>query len=489
MAFVMVLYSTFLTRSGVLGDTSVHSFVDPGKFAFWILLAFMLTFISIGVGLVASRRKDMNINREDFAPKTREFMLSIGAALVMASAIFVTIGTSWPVILEVIGQPKIAVPIKYYDNIHLVLMPLVLVVNGLSLLMQWRNTSAATFRKNLSVAAIAAGVLTLATVVVATLEWPSLVLAATAWFSLIVNVQTGWSIMRKGASMAGAYISHTGIALLVFGVVTTSQYAETHHAVLVEGVPTEVAGYELTFLGKEQIEKHFADREKFQYHVNIKGHGEDRTVSAVLYWSDYNRRQSAFLEPGIRWGVVNDLYISPKATEDEDVWHSTTMLKEATIEDPITTGASITFNRFLNPMELGESPDGRMQLGADLTIRSASGTIVDTQAVTRLVTGGPNGPQYDPIWTELPGTTTAIALTKVSRNNDDLSKSTASFSFRDTSKPLPTPREIFTIDFSVKPLISLVWIGVITMVLGFTFSIVRYSRLLKAGPTGKQTSE
>src|SRR3990172_3180489 len=31
--FLMVMYSTFLTRSGVLGETSVHSFVDPGMWA------------------------------------------------------------------------------------------------------------------------------------------------------------------------------------------------------------------------------------------------------------------------------------------------------------------------------------------------------------------------------------------------------------------------------------------------------------------------
>ena len=31
MVYILVLYSTFLTRSGVLGDASVHSFVDPGN--------------------------------------------------------------------------------------------------------------------------------------------------------------------------------------------------------------------------------------------------------------------------------------------------------------------------------------------------------------------------------------------------------------------------------------------------------------------------
>ena len=140
MSFVMVLYSTFLTRSGILGDTSVHSFVDPGKFAFWILLLFMATFVTIGVAFVLWRRRDMNVNKEEFEPTTREFMLSIGSALVMASAVFVTIGTSWPVIMEIIGQPKVAVAIDFYNKVHLILVPAILVVNALSLLVQWRHT-------------------------------------------------------------------------------------------------------------------------------------------------------------------------------------------------------------------------------------------------------------------------------------------------------------------------------------------------------------
>jgi cytochrome c-type biogenesis protein CcmF len=43
LAFVMVLYSTFLTRSGILGDASVHSFVDPGYVVYLFLVVFLIT--------------------------------------------------------------------------------------------------------------------------------------------------------------------------------------------------------------------------------------------------------------------------------------------------------------------------------------------------------------------------------------------------------------------------------------------------------------
>ncbi|MBK8580598.1 MAG: cytochrome c biogenesis protein CcsA [Flavobacteriales bacterium] len=47
LTFLLVLYSSFLTRSGVLGDTSVHSFTGEGMLPG--LLIFMLTFVMVAV--------------------------------------------------------------------------------------------------------------------------------------------------------------------------------------------------------------------------------------------------------------------------------------------------------------------------------------------------------------------------------------------------------------------------------------------------------
>ena len=475
-AFVMVLYSTFLTRSGVLGDTSVHSFVDPGAFAFWILLGFILTFIAIGTVLLVMRAKDMNVNKEDFDPTTREFMMAIGASLVMASAIFVTVGTTWPVFMEIINQPKVAVNIRYYNLTHLVLVPLILIVNGLSLLMQWRHTTKSLFVRHLSIAGIITAVLLAATITIGVRDAGSIALAASGWFALVINAQTGWLIIRKSLPTAGAYISHTGIALLVFGVITTSNYSESHHAVLRQGVPTVVGDYTLTFTGKEQIELEYADREKFRYDVLVEGKGEHKVISAILYVSDFNQRQSPFLEPGIRWGIANDLYISPKSTEIESSLKAITVERGGTITHPSDTALHIQLVRFTMPMEEGAAADGRMQMAAILKM---GGSDVEVKALTR-ISSGPQGPEFDPVWTLLPGTNSEVALTNIKRNNDDPTKSTGQLAFKEVGKPLPAPNEVFTVDFSVKPLISLVWFGVITMVLGFGFSIVRYGRLITA---------
>src|SRR5690606_2840387 len=45
--FILILYSTFLTRSGILGESSVHSFTDLGLSG--QLLIYMLFFLAIGI--------------------------------------------------------------------------------------------------------------------------------------------------------------------------------------------------------------------------------------------------------------------------------------------------------------------------------------------------------------------------------------------------------------------------------------------------------
>lgn len=55
LAFIFVLYSTFLTRSGVLGETSVHSFTDDGMTG--QLLVYLLFFFGLMIGVALDGRR------------------------------------------------------------------------------------------------------------------------------------------------------------------------------------------------------------------------------------------------------------------------------------------------------------------------------------------------------------------------------------------------------------------------------------------------
>lgn len=138
LSFLLVVYSTFLTKSGILGDTSVHSFVDSGILP--QLLAFLLgccvlftaltlppgrerlvftglqLALSIGViagqpaicillmlGLMTAavlRGHLTHLPRTDKESPlwTREFWMFVGGMLMFASAVHITFQTSLPVL-------------------------------------------------------------------------------------------------------------------------------------------------------------------------------------------------------------------------------------------------------------------------------------------------------------------------------------------------------------------------------------------------------
>jgi cytochrome c-type biogenesis protein CcmF len=138
ITFILVLYSTFLTRSGVLGDTSVHSFTGEGMLAG--LLVFLLSFIALSVAmmnrdrtdrwyylglsavmlvlgvalkvqvpaiilfgavsiamLVVAYRKGNYHHPEEEQLLSREFWLFIGSLVLLLSAAQITFSTSMPV--------------------------------------------------------------------------------------------------------------------------------------------------------------------------------------------------------------------------------------------------------------------------------------------------------------------------------------------------------------------------------------------------------
>jgi cytochrome c-type biogenesis protein CcmF len=84
ITFILVLYSSFLTRSGVLGDTSVHSFTGDGMLPG--LLFFLLFFIALSVMMMLPQRTQ------------RQFYVIISFALLLIGGVARATGASDPAV-------------------------------------------------------------------------------------------------------------------------------------------------------------------------------------------------------------------------------------------------------------------------------------------------------------------------------------------------------------------------------------------------------
>jgi len=128
LTYLLVLYSTFLTRSGVLGDASVHSFVDPGMTVYLFLILFIGTFLLLGLGAIAYRWKSLtNETAVEENLLSRELALFTAAIVLIASAIIVLVGTSAPLF----GQ---SVDTFFYNEMNIPIAIIIGFLNGLSLL-------------------------------------------------------------------------------------------------------------------------------------------------------------------------------------------------------------------------------------------------------------------------------------------------------------------------------------------------------------------
>ena len=104
-AYLTILYGTFLTRSGVLADFSVHSFIDLGITA-W-LVSILLGFLALSVGAIAWRWRAIPvIEEEESAALSRSVLFILGIAVFCALAFVILLGTSAPLLTRLSGNPS-----------------------------------------------------------------------------------------------------------------------------------------------------------------------------------------------------------------------------------------------------------------------------------------------------------------------------------------------------------------------------------------------
>ena len=95
LAFVLIVYSTFLTRSGILGDTSVHAFTEMGLE--WQLIIFLGFFTLIGLFLLFTSFQELREKKDEEQVHSREFWMFIGSLVLLFSAVLILFTTSIPV--------------------------------------------------------------------------------------------------------------------------------------------------------------------------------------------------------------------------------------------------------------------------------------------------------------------------------------------------------------------------------------------------------
>ncbi|MBI2619959.1 MAG: cytochrome c biogenesis protein CcsA [Ignavibacteriales bacterium] len=464
LTFVAVLYSTFLTRSGVLGETSVHSFVDPGMWVYWLLLGWMIVFAALGFGLLFIRSRAMPVKPVEHSIFSREFALFLGAFALTFVAIFVTIGTSSPIITTLMKGKASAVEMSYYVKTNLPLGIAIAFLSGLGQLLWWKHSQEKSVLRSTLPSIVIAGATTLLMAVFATEEVMILIFAFCSVFSLAANTQVGYGIYRGNPKFIGGSVAHVGVALLCLGFITSERYDDTKTVSLERNKPVEALGYTMTYVGYAPI-----DRERFGFNVELEKNGTRHTVTPTMYFSEFTR--GLMRHPDLLNFLSRDLYLAPLSLEEEQKGDLKSVELQKGAEARVGE-LTVTFVDFSDVDRMAMIESREFTIKAKLSVKEGTGK---PRAVTVSIRGSQRGMEPEVVlYRDHRDRGYEFLLSRILPNREDPALSTIVLDVKLPEDPAIARRgETLVVEASIKPMINLVWMGTVTLVIGFFLTILR----------------
>lgn len=216
-SYVMVWYASFLTRSGILGQTSVHAFGDDGMTFHLGLISGL--FLLAGIFLFVLRYKKIPSKEGTDIVLDKDFFMLIGSLVLALSAFQITMTTSIPIWNKLFGlhvAPPVD-PIKFYNSWQIPYTIIVLLlVAGLQYI-NYRKYKVKSILYQILTVFVLSAVATLLMALFTDYRQPLILIL---FFAVILSVSVSFiSIINKVRSTSlGSLVSHLGFAVFILGV-------------------------------------------------------------------------------------------------------------------------------------------------------------------------------------------------------------------------------------------------------------------------------
>ena len=295
-SYAFVLYGTFLTRSGILGDFSVHSFAGS-EIGLYIALANAVVLL-FGLGILTVRIERLPKGAVYEQHRSRDFFVLLGMLLIVFIAAIVFFGMSMPLISGLLGESA-AVDTNYYVRTSLpIAVPLVLLM-ALGVLLPYGSGRIA---RPVWIFVISVGGGILAGLVGAT-DILSVLLSTFAVLAVAAAIEA----FRRQQIGLGGMVAHVGAGLAFLAFILSGTGSQTTTVILIPNEPQEVYGHTIIYRGQMFAES--GNEKSYRYEVD-----------GVLYEAVTKLRangEDAAREPAIARSLVGDLYIAPSPTSAE----------------------------------------------------------------------------------------------------------------------------------------------------------------------------
>ncbi|MHC4474120.1 MAG: cytochrome c biogenesis protein CcsA [Planctomycetota bacterium] len=472
-SFLLVIYCTFLTRSGVLADFSVHSFVDLGITG-WLVL-FMLAFTALFLVFFVARVKEIPVSTKEgtLSYFSREFGFIAAMAILCLCTVLTGLGTSAPLITRVLEKAS-KVSTEFYVNTNLPLALLMLLLLSFVPLMSWGKNTLSKLGPKLIWAA-AGAIVSLAFTLLngyPNMERP-LLSVGVLLLSLLAGAVSGMNLrlairlVRKKITLSSGAIAHLGVGLMFLGIVSSSAYDRSEKVLFPQGTVKSAMGYDLEFNGPSFLR----DGKGMRLHLplNVKK-GDSQFIARPDIFSERGRdgQTTRFVHPHIRRGLISDLYISPvnfQPGEKESSGNEIVLKKGEKIQ---FVDYELTFTAFDVSGMMGRKDTDSVSVGANIVVSYKGEEPVTLKPVLSIGrTHSPSGR------VKLPGPQEAF-LTFVSL---DAGAKTVALVYDGPEAvaqqgPEKAPPAVIA-EVSIKPGMTLLWLGVVLILLGGSIGVAR----------------
>lgn len=527
-SYIMVLYATFLTRSGVLGETSVHSFTDlglAGQLMQFVVLFIWLPIIAVTesaakrwyiiipvsilvlvlpfytkisfypllilslLGLawfVLNLNKNINNHASEDNILGREFWMFIGSLMLVLSALQVLVGTSKPVFNKIFGTNMVPPEdvVGYYNMYQMPIAIVIAILMAITQFFRYKNTpNTQKLIKEIVVSLLISVVLTFGGIFLFEISNPMFVVLMFAGFYALVGNLAYIILYVRSIQLSGSSIAHIGFGLMLLGVLVSSakkhvitadfsgqmgnfdEKARRENMLLIKNEPTRLGDYMVTYQGDS------VSGEDIYFKVNYQSIDGEESFT-LLPNTQINEDMGGILpNPDTRHYLTYDVYTHitslPKLLTDSIDWKN---IKEY----PIKKGDSIQTNNGTVIFTGVEQSDGKSIGLKNTTLAKALLTIKQgNNELSAAPIFGINSNTYFSIREEVAEAGLRFGFEIRPTENDQPE------AILEIAETTPQPKFI-VMKGIVFPYINLLWLGTILMVIGF--GIATWNRLeLKRG--------
>ena len=263
LTFLMTIFGTFLTRSGII--SSVHSFAQSDVGTYFLIFIGLLVMGCFG--LLFARLNDLKSENTMDSSLSREFLFLLNNLVLLGMMLVIFVGTMFPKLSELFLDQPVSIASPWFNEVLTPMGLALLLLLGIGPLMPWgRATPSALVHQFKWPAAVGVAVAIAAPLLGAT-GWGPIAFFALLSFVLTTIVQEMWrgtrvrmknagesvaeawlKLVTKARRRYGGYIIHLGVVLTFFAWTGAFFSAEDKYE-LKRGQTVEFAGWTLTYQG------------------------------------------------------------------------------------------------------------------------------------------------------------------------------------------------------------------------------------------------